>query len=170
MAMGLWMPLCLLAAWGASLIVAGLPALRGKVGLALGLALSAISNGVVWLALLLGVLGRAPEYFFSATERAALRWLAARPPGEIVLAGEALSALIPVHTDARVIYGHPYETIDAERQRERVRAFFAGEGGLPEPEPDLIVYGPREEPLGPRPALAGWQALFQDGDVTVYGR
>jgi hypothetical protein len=175
MSMGLWMPLCLLAVHGAREIVAPrFPAPRSKVWLALGLGLAALSNGLVWLAVLLGVLGRSPELFYSSAEMAALGWLAGRPPGEVVLASPDTSLLVPVWSDARVIYAHTFETVDAERQRQLVLDFFAGRVApqpvLDEQGVDWVVYGPREAALGRLPALPGWRVVFQQEDVAVYGR
>jgi hypothetical protein len=143
------------------LIAAGVPALT-------------MSNAVVYLAVLAGVLARAPEYFFSPDEAAALDWLAAQARGAVVLAGPDLSLFLPVRTDARVVYGHDFETVDAARQKRAALAFFAGDAApqpfLDERRIDLVVAGPREAALGGPPELPGWRVAFRQGEVRVYAR
>jgi len=91
-----------------------------------------------------------------------------------VLAGPEISALLPGRSDARVIYGHPYETVDAEAQEQAALDFYAGRAApdvfFAAHPVDYIFYGPREARLGPPPDLTGWRVIFQQGDVTVYGR
>ena len=56
-------------------------------------------------------------------------WLREQIPAEtVVLADEELSAQIPAWGGgARVVYGHPFETVDAERKLAAVNRFYAGE-------------------------------------------
>ena len=73
-----------------------------------------------------------------------------------------------------MIYGHPFETVDAPARQAAVEGFFSGKPGasdLPEQfHVSYIFYGPRERELGPLPSLPGWRAAFQQGDVTIYAR
>jgi hypothetical protein len=73
-----------------------------------------------------------------------------------------------------VIYGHEFETADAETQRQAVEAFF---GGRTSPDAffarypaDLVFYSPREQALGQLPSLPGWRVVFRRGDVAIYGK
>jgi hypothetical protein len=82
---------------------------------------------------------------------------------------------IPAHTGRRVIYGHPFETVDAEEQEAFVEDFFLGH--LTEPEAiseinqrgiDLIFFGPRERSLGTPTALRDLREVYADGEVIIY--
>jgi hypothetical protein len=93
----------------------------------------------------------------------------------VVLAGPDTGLYIPARTGLRVLYGHPFETVNAQAEREAVEGFFRGEKDpaqfLPARRIEFIFYGPRERLLGPLPELpAGWRAVFAVGGVTVYGR
>jgi hypothetical protein len=97
------------------------------------------------------------------------------PPGALVLASPATGLYLPARTDARVIYGHPFETVDADTHEQAVEDFFAGRfspGSFFAQYPvNYIFYGPREKALGSLPPLGNdWRILFQQGEVTLYGR
>ncbi len=170
MSLGLWMPLCLLAALGFfDLLLPRLAARWRPLPLALIAVFGLPSTLLVFAATLGGVTAREPALFLSAGEAEALRWLSSR--GHVVaLASPEFSLFIPARTDARVVYGHPMETVDAPTQKRRVLAAYSGALGEGEagPDVDLIFCGPREQALGPCPRPAGWQTVFERGGVQVY--
>jgi len=172
MSTGLWFPLCLLAVQGWREVLAPrLPAAwRGRLAV-LGGGASVISNLLVWIAALAVVMARRPDVFLA---RAEVEAFAALPAEALVLAAPETGMFIPARSDARVLYGHQYETVDAERQKQAVEAFYAGRTPagpfLDERGVDLVFYGPREAALGPRPDLSGWRVFFQNDGVTVYER
>ena len=77
---------------------------------------------------------------------------------------------LPAWADVRVVYGHPFETLDAEATRSRVEDFFAQridrDAALSEWRVVHIYFGPREGRLGP--TSPDWLAVFRSGDVAVY--
>jgi hypothetical protein len=103
-------------------------------------------------------------------ELAAFNWMDTHAPQTLVLAAPQTGLLIPAYADARVLYGHPFETPDADAQRAQIENFFrSGDAALLASEHiDLIFFGPREADLGALPAYPGWQPAFTSGDVTVY--
>lgn len=63
--------------------------------------------------------------YLTEGESAALRWLDEHTtPESVVLAPPKLSNLIPGRTGARVVYGHPMETIDAAHKKREVEAYY----------------------------------------------
>jgi hypothetical protein len=109
--------------------------------------------------------------FFSANEAAAFDWLREHAPHHsVVLAAPDTGLFLPAWADVRVVYGHPFETLDAEDTQRIVERFFSGEDDrgmvLRRYGVDYIFFGPRERNLG-RPD-ANWQAAFAQGDVTIY--
>jgi len=57
----------------------------------------------------------------------AMAWMQTNlAPKEVVLAPPKISLLIPGHTGARVVYGHPDETPDSERRESEVIEYFSG--------------------------------------------
>jgi hypothetical protein len=175
LSIGLWTPAAILAAIGVQEVLWPKVAARWRpMALALIL-LAVLPNAALILAGGIGgALARPPELFYSRAEAAALEWLAANARGAVVLADPEMGMFIPGRTDSRVIYGHPYETVNAEATRQAVLDVFAGRVALDEflteHPAQFVFYGPREKSLGAPPDWGNWQAVFQQGDVTVYGR
>src|SRR3990172_5107514 len=176
LSLGLWMPISLLAGIGFGDVIWPRLARLGRL-LVLGLfAIGALTgNLLIGLSTFVAIQKHAPEIFLAREEAAAMAWLEANAaPGSLVLAGPATGLFIPARTDARVIYGHDFETIDAKAQKQAVEDFY---GGRIAPETfftaypvDYVFYGPREARLGSLPQLAGWRVVFQQGEVVIYGR
>jgi len=74
-----------------------------------------------------------------------------------------------------VIYGHPFETIYAEREEEAVTAFFEGHSSaveiatfLDERGVDYVFYGPREQRLGSLEFNTQFSPVLSTDDVVLY--
>ncbi|MEN4013230.1 MAG: hypothetical protein AB1453_14050 [Chloroflexota bacterium] len=61
-------------------------------------------------------------------QRMALGWLNEQACSNraVVLANPTMGLLIPAHTHCRVIYGHPFETVDATFRVEEINQIFSG--------------------------------------------
>jgi hypothetical protein len=175
LSMGLWTPVAILAAQGFRELIWPRVAARWRP-LALAFVLLAVlPNAALILAGGVGgALARPPELFYSRAEAAALDWLAANARGAVVLAGPEMGAFIPGRADVRVVYGHPYETVNAPATQQAVLDFFAGhvapERFFAEHPARFIFYGPREKKLGAPAARDKWRVVFQQDDVTLYER
>jgi hypothetical protein len=69
-----------------------------------------------------------------------------------------------------VLYGHPFETVDAEGQEQALIAFFEAGGDdhfLSERGVDYVFYGPRERELGEF-SIPGLEPIFSSGGVELY--
>jgi hypothetical protein len=180
LSLGIWMPIVLLAALGFREVIAPRLAAHWRpLLLALVILVSSLSNLLVYVATLGGIQKRDPAIFLTRDEAEAFDWLAKEtPPGAIVLAGPKTGLFIPAHTDARVIYGHPFETVDAPTHKQAVEDFFTGrlspESFFALYPVDYIFYGPREKQLGTLPELNGWHVVFppdqNQSQVTIYGK
>lgn len=177
LSLGLWMPLVLLAAVGLRDGVWPRLATRWRpLALAAVIIGALLSNLLVYVATVGAV--QMPVFkqgiFLTRGEADALTWLADNtPPGALVLAAPATGLFIPARTDARVIYGHPFETVDAQAHQQAVEDFFTGRTPpatfFAQYPVDYVFYGPREKALGSLPGLDGWSIVFQQGDATLYG-
>jgi uncharacterized membrane protein len=121
-----------------------------------------------------GGLKHDPRLFVSADEAAAMDWLRDNSPRDaVVLASPEMGLFIPAWAGRRVVYGHPFETVDAERTKARVETFFAKatavERGamLREWRVAFVFVGPRERALGLADSPPG-HAAFRNATVTIY--
>jgi hypothetical protein len=172
--LGLHIPIALLGMLGLLHVLA--PQLRRRAARWLprvAFALSLPSTLLLLIATSSAALQRLPDarLFFFADESAAFDWLrdhAARD--SVVLAAPETGLFLPAWADVRVLYGHPYETLNGERMRSLLEAFLSGaidrEAIIREYRVDYIFFGPHEARLGQPEAK--WEAVFDSGDVTVY--
>ncbi len=82
----------------------------------------------------------------------AMNWLADNgKPDDVVLAGPNIGLWIPAWSSKRVVYGHPWETLDADVKRAQVQAWYSGENCddlLARYHVRYVVLGPQERALG----------------------
>lgn len=168
--MALWTPLVALGAWGWRGLAPRLSArawgwVQGGV-----FGLSTFTMLIIYLGTLAAMFSRAPQIFLAADEAAALRWLNGHAGRAVVVAAPETGAFIPAFSEAQVIYGHPFETLNAAAQTAALTAFYAaGDAAvLATPNVRYVFYGPREAALGPPPVLPGWRVAFAQGTVTIY--
>lgn len=177
---GVFVPLGALAGLGAAAFVA-LRATRAWRALATALVALTV---FLTAPLLLLVLSQAPREldtpaFYTRDEAAALDWLAGNATrDDVVLASETFSNWVPAHSSARVVYGHPYEVIDAARKQSYVEGFFGGtltgsarQAMLHGQAVTLVVIGPREQALAAGtagPDTADLLAVFTTETVVIY--
>ncbi|MEW6718659.1 MAG: hypothetical protein AB1345_14305 [Chloroflexota bacterium] len=173
--LGLYVPLVGLGAVGVESLSAGSePRFRRlAVGVCL---LSFLTNVVVMSAGFYGAKRREAQVYLSRGEMQALSWLGEHTsPEALVLASPSTGLFVPAYSGRRVVYGHPFETVNADAEEAAVRSFF--EGGWDEEEDrdfllsrgvDYIFIGPREAELGGLPLDRGVTALYSAQGVTIY--
>jgi hypothetical protein len=119
-----------------------------------------------------------PAIFVYRDELEAFSWLDINAQeNSLVLASPETGLLIPAYSSMRVLYGHPFETVQAGERLGEVYAFFLGD--LDEPladdllsvtAVDYVFYGPRENDIGPLPDFNQFHLVFARGDVQIYGQ
>lgn len=123
---GLHVPLSLLAA--IALVQAIRPRVRpSRRGLATGLIIgfAALTNLFVPLVSVVGVAQGQPPLVMSQDEADACAWLRENTAWtDTVLAPATAGEFIPAWAGNRVVYGHPFETIDAKAKKESVDRFY----------------------------------------------
>jgi hypothetical protein len=168
---------------GASLPLAALGALGvetlapGRRWLATAaLLLTLPSHLVVVGAGLTAALTQDPALVMTRDEAAGYQWLADHAPaGALVLAGERDGNHIPAFADARVVYGHPFETPYADQEKAWVRAVFGWTGdasglvtALRARGVDFVFVGAEERALGRLDWLSSLDLEYQSGEVAIY--
>lgn len=173
--LGLFFPLAILAGKGlAALVPPG--SRRYPLAAALLILLAFPSNLVVMLAGLHGVTTRDRALYLTSGEAAAMSWLAAETPQQaLVLAAPETGLFIPAWTGRRVVYGHPFETVDAPEKQKLVLNFFGPEICPAKAEAlvrsegvDYLFVGPRELGLEGLLPVSGLQTVYLADGVVIY--
>ena len=138
-----------------------------------------MTNVILILAGVFGVQTLAPEIYLQKSESQALAWISANTPASsVILASPEMGLFIPADTGRRVLYGHPFETVNAVQEKSAVQSFFKGGQTSQEQEKFItdnkigyIFWGPREQALG-SPAIlvrmTRMKAVYQVGNVSIY--
>jgi hypothetical protein len=168
LSLGLHVPIGILAAIGLTEIVRARWARRALIGVAL------LTSAFIELALVGGAAARDPRVYLATNEAAALGWLQANAPHDaVVLASPEMGGFIPAFAGQRVVYGHPYETVNAKIREQQVMDFFSGAIDQSQMVRDYsigyIFVGPRERKLGVLDTThLPVEEVFSSGDVAVY--
>jgi hypothetical protein len=124
------------------------------------------------LFLIAGHLATASDYTLSASEWAALQWLREDGrPDEVVLCTPRMGLFVPAWAGQSVVYGHPFETVNAEERRAQVEAFWAGRLSADEQEAFLqgnnvgyVLAVSETEGL----ETGDWRLIIEVEDVALY--
>jgi len=140
------------------------------------LLLSIPSNLVVVGSGLFGVGKKDPALMLDVDENESYQWLSDNSESDrLILCGPTAGNRIPAFTDLRVIYGHPFETVDAERQKNWVENAYSEEFSTSDGISQLsdlgvtyVFYGPEEKGFGEPSWLEGQTLIFSAGDYEIY--
>lgn len=178
LSLGLHVPLAILAGQGMCRVI--LPRLRRQRWLTGGLVgATMLTNLALLLVLFGGATRHDPHIYLNEDEWAALDWLRENvPTGAVVLAGPDTGAFIPALAGQRVVYGHPFETINAQARLAEVEGYYAGRLDAPAQVALLRREGVSWVWLGPRERAEGWDGADSSlaclapgttiGAVTLY--
>lgn len=174
MALGLFFPLAGLA--GAALVGLIHSTRRRALAVVAVLALALPSHAIVFGAGLQSVASGDAALVIGDAERQAYREIARQvPAGQLVLAASRSGNRIPAFSEARVLYGHPFETPHAVQQ-ESVAIELFGWGGetalalsrLNQLRVGYVLYGPEERQLGSPDWLNQLQPVWSLGEFQLY--
>ncbi len=116
--------------------------------------------------------------YITLEERDAMEWLSDHSEGNEsnapVLASDSLSLFLPIW-DQRVIYAHPYETLQAAKRQQAVKDFFSGVNCdvIEDEGVGYVIVGPRERKIaepGQQMCPIPGEVVYQSdqGDVLIY--
>jgi hypothetical protein len=103
-------------------------------------------------------------------------------PDATILASPDMSLFIPAMTGRRVLYGHPFETVNAKAEKQFVIDFYSkrvfSQNNLETKETlqgkniDYLFIGPRERDLAKSATVmmppAYYKLVYQDTNVSLY--
>lgn len=170
-ALGIYVPLCILAAFT---LASRRASTRWARFVATGaLLLSLPTNIVILLSAQQAIANHDDMIFLSRNEVQALQWIDENAAQQaVILAAPEMGLLIPAHTGRKVVYGHPYETIYAQAREQAVLNFFRGmedEDSLTAFQvSDYIFYGTRERALGTPRQVEALEIAYQNPEVVIY--
>lgn len=173
--MGLFVPVVGLATLGLERLSRGKPS-RYRLARASVVILSLPTNLMILLAGFSGMQTLEPSIYLTKGEWQGLMWIRENTADDaMILASPEMGLFIPAYSGRRVLYGHPFETVDAAQQEALVNGFFRDGGQVAavaaftaEQGVRYVFLGPREEALGEVAIPEGWVLVFQEGDVRLY--
>jgi len=174
---GAYLPLAGLAASGLAALQERLGVRPAQVALKATLALAFPSTLLILLVGQFGVIRRDPLFFLEKREMQALEWLEANTPTDaLVLASPRMGMFIPAHTGRRVIYGHPFETVNAAEEEAAVNQFFQYASLKPDEaddfiesrEVDYILFIPHKHYLGELSEIPGLLLVYDQQDALIF--
>ncbi len=176
---GLHVPLCVLAAMALSRYV--LPRFsQARRTLILGaiIVLTMPSNLFVLMASMAGAAQHDPRLYLYRDEIEAMIWLEENTqPTDTVLASPEMGLFIPAWAGNRVLYGHPFETIEAEKKKALAETFYQAQTEesvrrriIEGHHITYVFYGSREKQLsGGRLETAPFLSeAYTNPGVTIY--
>jgi len=173
--MGLYVPIAGLAAWSISNWASNTA--KGYRYRVLGLFLLALpTNLIIIFTSIYGIRNLDEKIYLTQNEVQALNWLNKQTvPEALILSGPEMGMWIPARTGMRVIYGHPFETTFADKEKQAVLRFFSGtfsehemKAMIDERSVDYIFVGPRELVLGEIDFSAKFSSVYANDNVTIY--
>ena len=175
--LGLYIPVAGLAALGLEVLAADRPR-RYRFLSGATFFLAGMTNLMIIFAGLQAASSHDPALYLTRAEYRAIEWVAESTPSDaLILASPEMGLFIPAYSGRRVLYGHPFETVDAVRQEAAVARFYSGERSktqlqnfLVERQVDYVFYGPRERALGLLSLPPAWNAVFQQADVIIFAQ
>jgi len=150
-------------------------AIRLGAGILVGC--SILTNVLIVSGGLMAAAQRSPDLYYSKNLQNAFDWmLANRKSCDVVLAAPETGMIIPGATGWRVVYGHPYETPNAEQTQARVEQLFSGNlapsnaaTAIASLGVDFVLIGPTErEPGADLSWLNGFPKVFDEENVVLY--
>jgi hypothetical protein len=177
--MGLHVPLCILAAMALSrcALPRFSPARRTLI-LGAIIVLTMPSNLFVLMASMAGAAQHDLRLYLYRDEAEAMTWLEENTrPTDIALASPEMGLFIPAWAGNRVLYGHPFETIEAEEKKALAETFYQAQteesvrrGIIESYHITYVFYGPRERALsGGRLEIPSMLSeTYANPGVTIY--
>jgi hypothetical protein len=173
---GIYIPLAGLSVYGLKLIIEKLSLRVRPLSIVL-FCLIFPTNVIVLISGLQASTQHDNRIFISMSVKEGLEWITSNTSTDnIVLANEEIGLYIPSMTGRRVVYGHPFETVYAEKEREFVKSFFSGNLSPEIVQTDLekkgidFIFSDNVGETGEVDWLKGmdYPLVFSNDDVYIY--
>ena len=173
--LGFYIPVSILSVIGMKSIFTNIQGRKFKLFPVL-LAFSIITNAMLILFSIQSVRSSNQRLVLTNDEYGALDWIEISTDiDDRILSSPEMGTYIPALTGRRVVYGHPFETVNAKEAEESVIWFYTQattqierEAYLERNKIDYIFYGPRENEIGELNLNAVFTLVFQSEFVSIY--
>lgn len=174
---GIYVPLAALCIFGLDwLSDRGL--LSRRVGLAVVFALSLPTNIIVLASGIQAAVRADPRIFIDIPAVNVLDWIERNTKDtELIIAERDMGLLIPSATGRRVVYGHPFETAEAEQEGEWIDSFFLEDQppvyyqeALDERKADFVLLSSDSSPSLRTWLENHWISVFSQDERELYRR
>jgi len=173
--MGLYIPVVGLAALGIEKLSGEFPR-RYRILITCFFLLALPTNLIILLAGQGGIQSHDPKLYLTREEMDALVWIKGNVGDDaLILSGPDMGLFIPAYTGRRVIYGHPFETMDAINAEIIVLNFYRGKYTQEQVNDlllnynvDYIMLGPRERALGSTQVDSDWSIEYFQDAIVIY--
>jgi hypothetical protein len=113
-----------------------------------------------------------PKVLLSQEEIAAMDWIASNTSQDaLFLASPQMGLYIPAYTGRRVLYGHPFETVNAADMESAVIDFLNGRITLEDlsvfRDVDFIFYGHREHEVGRFGLESEYETVYSSSAIQI---
>lgn len=170
--LGFYIPIGSLAVY----CLSSLSGMKNRLFFRLFIAVSVLTNVVILITAWFGIETKSPALYLTANEYEGLMWLEKKAAsGSLVLASPRMGNFIPAHTSHRVIYGHPFETAQAQAELAFVEQFWNGSttaesalNAIRLRQVDYVFYDLREPSAGNADFLSQLSLVYQNPDVKIY--
>jgi len=173
-ALGIFIPVAILGVMGLTSLVKTRRRVTNAFVMVMGLSL--LTNLLLMPSGVLAAQANHSLMVTSQDEQQALAWIRSNTSAQaVILASPEFSLFIPAYTGRRVVYGHPFETIDADMNEQRVVHFYSGVWDEEETTNFIaqfqvcyIVLGPREQAIGNPAYLQQASLKYESNDLRIY--
>lgn len=172
--LGLYIPVTCLAVAGLSDLLKKRRKLIGIV-LAICVFMTLPSNLIVLGSAWYGIQNHDSSIYLFKSERDSFQWIAQNTnPDAVILAGPETGLLIPAYTGRRVLYGHPFETVNSSLEKKFTEDYYSGKIQLSGEElyrnhsVEYVYYGPREQGMGQIINNTDMRIVYNANGVVIY--
>ena len=131
------------------------------------------TNLMIILGGIQAVKAKEPKIILTKEEMRGLNWLEANAPRDaLILASPEMGLFIPAYTGRRVLYGHPFETVNAKQMEEIVLNLLRDLNGNGVEsfllDVSYLFYGTREREIGGKKFEPAYKIVYSSGDVQIF--
>jgi hypothetical protein len=137
---------------------------------------SILTNVIILFSAFYGVQTHDQQLYLTADEGAAMGWIKDNvAQNDIILASPQIGNFIPAQTGRRVLWGHPFETVNSDTVESGVVQFYSGSlssveqnNYLQNNNVNYVFLGSRERQMGTPTIISKFNMVYHNASVAIY--